>query len=50
MSAYNITVRAAGKSLQYVAIAASSFAAWEAAAHAQGDALCSITVIPAGAQ
>lgn len=50
MSAYNVTVRAAGKSLRYIAIAASSFDAWNAAATAQGDTPCGITVTPAGAQ
>jgi hypothetical protein len=45
-----VTVRTAMNSTAYTALAASSFDAWDSAAQAQGDTLCSITVTPAGRQ
>jgi hypothetical protein len=45
-----VTVRTAMSSIAYTALAPSSFDAWDSAAEAQGDTVCSITVTPAGRQ
>lgn len=50
MKTFWVTIRLPGQSLHYTALAASSIDAWAAAAAAQGDNLCGITVTPAGAQ
>jgi hypothetical protein len=47
MQRFQVTVRTVDQTLQYIAIAPSSFSAYDAAAAAQGDAVCAITVLPA---
>lgn len=47
MQTFTITIRTTSTTTRYSAIAPSSHSAWMAAAAAQGDAPCGITVIPA---
>lgn len=47
MKRFRVTVRTAGNSTTYTAIAASSGAAYAAAADQLGDTPCGITVTPA---
>lgn len=50
MNMYQVTIKTCDRSVEYSAVAASSMDAWAAAADAQGDTPCGITVLPAGAQ
>lgn len=47
-SAFAVIVRTSSGRMAYTARAASSSAAWLAAANAQGDTPCGITVTPTG--
>jgi hypothetical protein len=49
MKTYSITVKTGSKKFSYFALALTSFSAFMAAADAQGETPCSITVIPVGA-